>query len=302
MPPDPIAIEDLQYTYQTLLQSGASIEEMNTVRKHLSLVKGGYLAQKAHHIRLHSYLLSDVPNDQAEVIGSGPTVADSSTYSDALQVLSDFKISQDLPNTVLKYLHQGAQSLHPETPKPGLNDHPNQNIHLITGSSSMQPFLSSLLEQQGFGVNWASEPIQASVKKETQRIAVEVISVLSGQSKISSRSPQALVYHGESYPQVTGHGKGGRNQELALLLALSIEGQHPVTILTLATDGIDGPTDAAGAIVSSYTTLHARKQNTLPEPYIQQNDSYHFHERMNTLVKTGPTGNNLMDLCVVLIG
>ena len=162
---------------------------MNTVRKHLSLVKGGYLAQKAHHLRLHSYLLSDVPNDQAEVIGSGPTVTDSSTYSDALQVLSDFKISQNLPNTVLNYLYQGAQSLHPETPKPGLNDHPDQNIHLITGSSSMQPFLSSLLEQQGFGVNWASEPIQASVKKETQRIAVEIISVLSGQSKISSKSP-----------------------------------------------------------------------------------------------------------------
>jgi glycerate 2-kinase len=302
LPPDSISIEDLQSTYQTLLQSGASIEEMNTVRKHLSLVKGGYLAQKAHHLRLHSYLLSDVPNDKTEVIGSGPTIADPSTFSDALQVVNDYQLSQDLPNTVLDYLEQGTQGLHPETPKPELNDHPNQNIHLMTGANSMQPFLSTLLEQQGFGVHWAPESIQASVKKEAQRIAAEVISVLNGQSKISSKTPQALVYHGESYAQVTGHGKGGRNQELALLLALSLEGQHPVTILTLATDGVDGPTDAAGAIVSSYTTLHARKQNTLPEPYIQQNDSYHFHERMKTLVKTGPTGNNLMDLCVVLIG
>ena len=302
LPPDSISIHELQITYQILLESGASIEEMNTVRKHLSLVKGGHLAQKAHHLRLHSYLLSDVPNDKAEVIGSGPLVTDSTTFSDALQILNDRQLSQELPSSVLHYLHKGAQSLHPETPKPGLNNHPNQNIHLITCSSSMQPFLSSLLEQQGFGVNWASEPIQASVKKETQRIAQEVISVLNGQSKISSKSPQALVYNGESYVQVTGHGKGGRNQELALLLALSLEGKHPVTILTLATDGIDGPTDAAGAIVSSYTTLHARKQNTLPEPYVQQNDSYHFHEQMNTLVKTGTTGNNLMDLCVVLIG
>ena len=302
LPPDSISIEDLQRTYQILLQSGASIQQMNTVRKHLSLVKGGNLAQKAHHLRLHSYLLSDVPNDMAEVIGSGPTIADSSTFSDALQVVNDFKISHDLPNTVLDYLEQGTQGLHPETPKPGLNDHPNQNIHLMTGANSMQPFLSTLLEQQGFGVHWAPEPIQASVKKEAQRIAAEVISVLNGQSNISSKTPQALVYHGESYAQVSGHGKGGRNQELALLLALSLEGQHPVTILTLATDGVDGPTDAAGAIVSSYTTLHARKQKTLPEPYIQQNDSYHFHERMKTLVKTGPTGNNLMDLCVVLIG
>ena len=152
LPPDSISIEDLQRTYQTLLQSGASIEEMNTVRKHLSLVKGGNLAQKAHHLRLHSYLLSDVPNDKAEVIGSGPTIADSSTFSDALQVVNDYKISQDLPNTVLNYLHQGAQGLQPETPKPRLNDHPNQNIHLITGASSMQPFLNTLLEQQGFEI------------------------------------------------------------------------------------------------------------------------------------------------------
>lgn len=302
LPPDPISIDDLQHTYQKLLASGASIEDMNTVRKHLCLVKGGCLAQKAHHLRLHSYLLSDVPHDKAELIGSGPTLADSSSFSDALQVLNDYQLSQDLPSSVPKYLRQGTQGLHPETPKPGMNDHPNQNIHLITGDSDMQPFLSTLIEQQGFGIHWDSEPIQASVKKETQRIAFEVISVLNGQSLISSKTPQALLYHGESYAQVTGHGKGGRNQELALLLALCLEGQHPVTILTLATDGIDGPTNAAGAIVSSYTTLHARKQNTPPEPYIKLNDSYHFHEHMNTLVITGPTGNNLMDLCVVLIG
>ena len=302
LPPDLISIEDLQQTYQILLQSGASIDEMNTVRKHLSLVKGGNLAQKAHHLRLHSYLLSDVPHDKAEVIGSGPTVADSSTFSNALQVVNDYQLSQELPTSVLNYLELGAKGQHPETPKPGLNDHPNQNIHLITGASSMQPFLSTLLEQQGFGVHWALEPIQVSVKKETQRIAAEVISVLNGQSNISSKTPQVLVYHGESYAQLTGHGKGGRNQELALLLALSLEGQHPVTILSLATDGIDGPTDAAGALVNSYTTLNARKQHTQPESYIQANDSYHFHEQLNTLVKTGPTGNNLMDLCVVLIG
>jgi hydroxypyruvate reductase/glycerate 2-kinase len=302
LPPDPISIQDLEQTYQLLLDSGADIDEMNTVRKHLSLVKGGNLAQKAHHLRLHSVLLSDVPHDKPEVIGSGPTLADPSTFSDTMSVLDRYKLSQHLPSSVLDYLHQSTQGLHPETPKPGLNDHPNHTIQLVTGSKSMQPFFSTLLEQQGFGVHWASEPIQASVKKEAQRIAAEVISVLNGQSKISSKTPQALMYHGESYAQVTGHGKGGRNQELALLLALSLEGQHTVSILTLATDGTDGPTDAAGALVNSYTTLNARKQHTQPEPYIQANDSYHFHEQMNTLIKTGPTGNNLMDLCVVLIG
>ena len=302
LPPDPISIEDLQQTYQIFLDSGADIDEMNTVRKHLSLVKGGNLAQKAHHLRLHSVLLSDVPHDKPEVIGSGPTITDPTTFSDAMSVLDRYNLSQHLPSSVLDYLHQSTQGQHPETPKPGLNDHPNHTIQLVTGSKSMQPFFSTLLEQQGFGVHWVEEPIQALVKKEAQRIAAEVISVLNGQSKISSKTPQALVYHGESYAQVTGEGKGGRNQELALLLALSLEGQHTVSILTLATDGTDGPTDAAGALVNSYTSLNARKQHTQPEPYIQANDSYHFHEQMNTLIKTGPTGNNLMDLCVVLIG
>ena len=217
LPPDPISIQDLQQTYQLLLDSGADIDEMNTVRKHLSLVKGGNLAQKAYHLRLYSVLLSDVPHDKPEVIGSGPTVADPSTFSDAMSVLDRYNLSPQLPSSVLDYLHQSTQGQHPETPKPGLNDHPNHTIQLVTGSKSMQPFFSTLLEQQGFGVHWVEEPIQASVKKEAQRIAAEVISVLNGQSKISSKTPQALVYHGESYAQVTGHGKGGRNQELALL-------------------------------------------------------------------------------------
>lgn len=302
LPPDSISMHELQITYQILLESGASIEEINTVRKHLSLVKGGNLAQKAHNLKLHTYLLSDVPHDKPEIIGSGPTVTDMTTFSDSLQVLNDYNLSQVLPSSVLNYLHQGVQGQHPETPKPGLSDHPNQKIHLINGAKIIQPFLGSVLDEQGFVVHWATDPIQGLVKKETHRIAAEVVSVLNGKSEISSKIPQAIVYHGESYVDVTGTGKGGRNQELALHLALSLEGQHPVSILTLATDGVDGPTDAAGALVSSLTTSHARKQNTLPEFYIQQNDSYHFHERMKTLVKTGPTGNNLMDLCVVLVG
>ena len=302
LPPDTISIRELQFTYQKLLESGSSIEEMNMVRKHISLVKGGNLAQKIHHLKLHSYLLSDVPSDKPDVIGSGPTLVDSTTFIDALQVLNDYNLSQVLPSSVLNYLHQGAQGQHPEPPKPGLNEHPNQNIQLITSTKSMRPYLSTLLEQKGFVVHWVTDPIQGSIKKETQRISADVITVLNWQSKISSKPPQPFIYHGESYVNVTGLGKGGRNQELALLLALSLEGRHPVSLLTLATDGVDGPTDAAGAVVSSYTTLQARNQDIPPEPYIQQNDSYHFHERMQTLVKTGPTGNNLMDLCVVLIG
>ena len=301
LPPDAISIADLQHTYDVLLRSGASIHEMNTVRKHISLVKGGQLAQFAHHLRLRSYLLSDVPNDIAHMIGSGPTLTDPSTYEQAFDILHAYKLEEQIPKSVLQYLEQGALGRYPETPKPVINDHPDQEVHLITGSTTLQPFLHSLLEQQGFAVHWSDQPIQGNQKTVVREIAGQVISVLNGQSELSQKSPQALVFQGESYLEVKGEGAGGRNQHLALLLALSLEGQHPVSVLSLATDGVDGPTDAAGALVSSYTALHARKQGHPPEPYIQQYNSYAFHEAMNTLIKTGPSGTNLMDLCVVLI-
>ena len=301
LPPDLISIADLQHTYDVLLRSGASIHEMNTVRKHISLVKGGQLAQFAHHLRLRSYLLSDVPQDTAHMIGSGPTLSDPSTYEQALDILHAYNLKEQIPKSALEYIKQGALGRYPETPKPGLNDHPDQEVHLITGSQTLQPFLQSLLEQQGFEVHWSDTPIQGNQKTVVREIAGQVIVVLNGQSEISQKSPQALVFQGESYLEVKGEGAGGRNQHLALLLALSLEGQHPVSVLSLATDGVDGPTDAAGALVSSYTTLHARKQGHPPEPYIKQYNSYAFHEAMNTLIKTGPSGTNLMDLCVVLI-
>ena len=233
LPPDLISVHELQLTYQILLKSGASIDEMNTVRKHLSLVKGGGLAQKAHFLKLHSYLLSDVPYDKPEIIGSGPTLTDPTTFIDALQVLDTYQLFQHLPTSILEYLHQGAKGQYPETPKPGTHDHPDHQVHVITGEKSMKPFLCALLEQQGFRVHWAKEPIQGSVKKETKRIAAEIISVLNGQSTISKKKTAGTYLSWRIVWDVIGEGKGGRNQELALLLALSLEGQHPVTILTL---------------------------------------------------------------------
>lgn len=222
LPPDPISIADLQHTYDVLLRSGASIHEMNTVRKHINVVKGGQLAQFAHHLQLHTYLLSDVPQDTAHVIGSGPTLTDPSTYEQALDILHDYSLADQIPKSVLQYLEQGAIGHYPETPKPELNDHPDQEVHLLTGSKTLQPFLQSLLEQQGFGVHWSDQPIQGNQKTVAREIAGQVISVLNGQSELSQKSPQALVFQGESYLEVKGNGAGGSNQHLALLLALSL--------------------------------------------------------------------------------
>lgn len=110
-----------------------------------------------------------------------------------------------------------------------------------------------------------------------------------------------MIFYGESYVKVKGNGLGGRNQELALICAISLEGQHDVTLISLGTDGVDGPTDAAGAVINSFTTLQARKKKISPEEFVVNNDSYHFHEQMGTLIKTGPTGNNLMDLQILII-
>jgi glycerate-2-kinase len=183
LPPDPISVADLQHTYDVLLRSGATIHEMNTVRKHISLVKGGQLAQFAHHLHLRTYLLSDVPQDTAHVIGSGPTLTDPSTYEQALDILNAHKLKEQIPKSVREYLEQGAIGHYPETPKPELNDHPDQEVDLLTGSKTLQPFLQSLLEQQGFGVHWSETPIQGNQKTVVREIAGQVISVLNGQSE-----------------------------------------------------------------------------------------------------------------------
>ncbi len=171
LPPDPISVADNQQSYDLLLRSGASIHEMNTVQKHISLVKGGQLAQFAHHLHLRSYLLPDVPQDTAHVIGSGPTLSDPSTYEQALDILFAYKLKEQIPKSVLEYLEKGALDRYPETPKPGLNDHPDQEVHLITGSKTLRPFLQSLLEQQGFAVRWSDVPVQGKQNTVVREIA-----------------------------------------------------------------------------------------------------------------------------------
>ncbi len=299
IPPEGIEVEELAFTYKLLLNSGAPIREMNIVRKHLCLLKGGQLAQALHHVNLITIIESDVPGDDLETIGSAPTICDSSTFNYAFDILKKYELWELLPTSIQNHISDGVAGLIPDTPKPGINDHPNHEVHIVSKPTDFISEIEQIYKKAGFNTWVAKEAYNEDVRIVSKKICSKAISVLSKNEPI--QKPAALLFYGESTVKVKGKGKGGRNQELALMSAISIEGQHSISILSIGTDGIDGPTDAAGAIVDSYTTLKARKMKISPEEYLQNNDSYHFHEQMGTLIKIGATGKNLMDLQVVII-
>ncbi|MDR9417014.1 MAG: DUF4147 domain-containing protein [Gracilimonas sp.] len=299
IPSPGIEIEELKESYELLLNSGASIHEINAVRKHISETAGGKLGQMLARHRLLSIILSDVPGDNVDVIGSGPTVQDSTTFRDAFQVLKKYQLWDHIPQSVRIHISKGMHGDIAENPQKGQKKWWQHQVELISGATVLAQNVGQWLRGKGFNVEVAEDAYDIEVQKISKKICGDAISLLGNTASI--KSPAARVYFGESTVNVSGEGKGGRNQHLALSAALSIEGQHSVSLLSFATDGADGPTDAAGAIVNSQTTLSARKQKLQPEKYLQEFNSYHFHQEMGTLVKTNPTGNNLMDLQVVLV-
>lgn len=299
IPPYGVEVEELQSLYRLLLHSGASIHEMNVVRKHVCELKGGKLSEVLARTRLVTLISSDVPGDDPEIIGSGPTVPDSSTFGDAMKILHKYDLWNELPASIQDHIIFGIDGIVPENPKPDMQNYPNHQVRIISRSAGLAENIASRLRKKGYTSWVAPSAYNDTSRKVAKEICSKAVSVLSGNNEL--KKPAALIFHGESTIHVSGKGKGGRNQELALMAALSIEGQHPISILSIGTDGIDGPTDAAGALVNSQTALAARKKKLDPEKYLQDNDSYHFHEEMDTLIKTGPTGVNLMDLQVVLV-
>ncbi|MEX2364843.1 MAG: MOFRL family protein, partial [Balneolaceae bacterium] len=250
--------------------------------------------------KLISVILSDVPGDDPQSIGSAPTIPDLSTYKEAFQILKRFSLWEKTPHSVRIHISKGMHGDMPENPQSTEQVWTKHRVEVISGAKTLVQTISKALSEQGFNIKTADEAYDEELRKISKKMCSEAISVLS--KNHSMTKPAALIYFGESTVEVKGDGKGGRNQELALNAAISIEGQHAISLLSLGTDGMDGPTDAAGAIINSETALLARKQKVNPEEYLQKNDSYHFHEKLNTLVKTGPTGNNLMDIQVILVG
>lgn len=299
MPGEGLEISDLQDTYHRLLNSGASIHEINVVRKQLSQVKGGRLARRLREHRLVTLMLSDVPGDDPATIGSGPTMPDNCTYEDAAAVLEAYDLWDKVPYRVRNYIQKGIQGDVEEVLSIEEFESYSHYFRVISGRQCLLQNVADYLSHQSYNVYTSKDHFSGPVSEVSKMICSAAITTLSQDEPVEK--PAALIFNGESEIKVVGNGKGGRNQHLALIAALSLEGQHATSVLCMGTDGSDGSTDASGAIINSHTTLKARKKKLDPEAYLSSFDSYHFHQDMNTLIRTGKTGTNLMDLVVVLV-
>lgn len=298
LPAEGISIEDLSTTFRLLNNSGANIREINAVRKHCSQIKGGQLLHFLEpSITLIDLVISDVPDDDLSVIGSGPTTLDTSGFRDARKVLVEYDLWKEVPETVRRHLERGLEEEAAGPLKKGEDPLKEHYARVISSARKLAEKIAEFAEKDGYTGWIAEQAYNRDVKEVSKMITQMARAVADGIANIST--PAVLVFYGESTVNVTGTGKGGRNQELALRSALDIAGYDRITLLSAGSDGIDGPTDAAGAIVDGETIPQAKGLD--PDTYLKDNDSYHFHSRAGTLLKTGPTGNNLMDVVLVFV-
>jgi glycerate-2-kinase len=301
-PPQGISIDDLNKTFELLNNSGANIQDINTVRKHCSQIKGGQLPRYLNpNITLIDLAVSDVPNNDLSIIGSGPTAPDLSTFQDAYHILLEFDLWDELPPKVREHIEMGIDGQVPETLKPNEDPLAEHYSYIIGSAQKLAQTIAQLAIDRGCDCRVADNAFNDDVEKVAASIAGEVLPVAPKNAQTGGTDPSLFIFYGESTVDVGGNGKGGRNQELALRGALKIAGYENITWLSAGTDGVDGPTDAAGAMVDGSTIAKARELGLNPEEYLRNNDSYHFHEKVGTLFKPGPTGNNLMDVVLVLV-
>lgn len=299
-----VTLQDKQEATQLLLNAGASITELNAVRKHLSLVKGGRLAQAVGPARLVTLIVSDVIGNQLDAIGSGPTAPDDTTYAEAWGVIAKYGLQQKLPPRVADHLRCGMDGKVPETMKG--NDpclYRTQNVIVASIGQALDAAKAAAMEL-GYSTNILSDALQGEARVAAHFLAKAVRAVPDA---MRNQKRHCLLCGGETTVTVHGNGKGGRNQELALAFALEIEGWLGVSLLSAGTDGGDGPTDAAGAMVDGSTMAQARSLLIDPQVYLANNDSYAFFARLDAAsgahshFKTGPTGTNVMDIQIVLL-
>ena len=299
-PSPPINLDQKQETTRLLLDSGATINEINAIRKHLSGTKGGWLAKTADPATLVSLILSDVIGDRLDVIASGPTVPDESTFADCTEIIQRYDLVDRLPETVAEYFRQGAAGMVPETPKVG--DPAFSRVQNLIVGNNRGALLAA--QEQAISLGYKTMILSSQIEGEAREVA-QVFAAIGKeicQAGLPISPPACVLAGGEPTVTIQGKGKGGRNQELALACAISIDGWDRIFLLSAGTDGTDGPTDAAGAIVSGLTCRRARQADLNPYSYLLANDSYSFFESLGDLLKTGPTRTNVMDIICMLVG
>ncbi len=299
LPRGSISLEDKRKITQELLKCGATINEINTVRKHISDFKGGWLAKKAYPATILNLILSDVVGDPLDFIASGPTVPDSTTFKNARQVLERYDLWATAPGSIKKVLSDGEKGMIPETPKNG--DDVFRKVYNVIVGNNRRSSLAAREYLKSASLN--SLLLTAALEGEARHVGTILASV-ARETLLSGNpvpKPAGIVVGGETTVTVTGKGLGGRNQEIVLSAALNIKKLDGVVIASLSTDGIDGPTDAAGAIADGNTVAAALNMGLEPKSFLSNNDSYHFFSKVGDLIFTGPTGTNVNDVSLVIV-
>lgn len=290
-------LEDLRTLNEVLLKNGASIAEMNCIRKHLSNVKGGLLAKAASPARVISLILSDVIGDPLDVIASGPTAPDPTTFADALQVIKNYKIDDKIPPRIYQELLDGFNNKRQETLKES-SEIFLRTTNLIIGTNKLA---LKKAKEKAESLGYESQIITNTLEGDVVDVAHYIVELSKSTKQIISDERICLLFAGEPTIKVTGKGLGGRNQHLALVVAGMLNEVPGITFLSCGTDGTDGPTDAAGAAVDSFTMQNAAELNLDAEQYLNNCDSYNFFKEAGRLIVTGPTQTNVMDLMIALI-
>ena len=298
-PAPPITLGDKQVMTRLLLAAGADINQLNAVRKHCSVLKGGQLARAAAPARVAALLLSDVIGDPIDVIGSGPTAPDASTFGEALGILDRFDLRQRAPASVRERLERGVRGETAETPKPD-DAIFERVVNVVIGNNQL---VVDAAASRAAALGLAPHVLTRSLHGEARDAARELVAlggeIAAGRGPIAP--PACLIAGGETTVTVRGDGIGGRCQEFALAAALELEGRDGMVVLAAGTDGSDGPTDAAGAVADGESASRARHQGLDPRAHLYRNDSNRVFAALGDLVITGPTNTNLLDLYLVLI-
>lgn len=299
LPPANVSLSEKQAVSDVLIGCGATIHEINAIRKHLSAIKGGQLAQAAAPAQTVALILSDVVGDDLDVIASGPTVPDSSTFANCWDSIQRYQIAQRLPASVTAHLQSGLAGKVPETPKPDTQNWQHVHNHII--GSNLEAILAAAKAARD--KNYNTLILSSRMEGETRTVAqvhgAIAREVLANDHPVAP--PACILSGGETTVTLKGDGLGGRNQEFALAAAMDINGAAHIVVLSGGTDGNDGPTDAAGAIADDSTVQRAEKAGLNIRQHLENNDAHPFFKQLNDLLITGPTNTNVMDLRILLV-
>ena len=299
LPYNSLTLKDKQKTIKELLACGASIHEINAIRKHTSMIKGGRLALAAYPATLVSLILSDVVGDDLDVISSGPTVADSSTYIDCVKTFEKYDIIKKLPENIINHIKAGVSGKVTESPKTG--DPVFEKTYNLVIGSNIEAILAAKLHAEG--LEYKTIVLSSMIEGETRDVAKVHGAIAKEIIKTGNPlpPPACILSGGETTVTLRGKGLGGRNQEFSLAAAIDIAGAESIVVLSGGTDGTDGPTDAAGAIADNKTFKKAKDMGIDPYYFLENNDSYHFFKKLDDLLITGPTNTNVMDLRIIIV-